>query len=148
MHKEVAPVEEQRYYQPELETMPREEMAKLQNERFMKQLKRVYENVPYYRAKMEEKGVTPDDIKKAVANYFGIKVSELESEKRSKNIAFPRQVAIYLIREHTNYSLPQMGRLFGGRDHTTIRHSYEKISEEMKTDKELQDTIDVIYSSI
>ena len=94
------------------------------------------------------KEITPDDIKKAVANYFGIKVSELESEKRSKNIAFPRQVAIYLIREHTNYSLPQMGRLFGGRDHTTIRHSYEKISEELKTDKELQDTIDVIYSSI
>ena len=55
-------MEEQRYYQPELETMPREEMAKLQNERFMKQLKRVYENVPYYRAKMEEKGVKLDDI--------------------------------------------------------------------------------------
>ena len=56
-------MEKQKYYQPELETMPREEMAKLQNERFMKQLHRVYENVPYYRAKMAEKGVTPDDIK-------------------------------------------------------------------------------------
>ncbi len=56
-------MEKQKYYQPELETMPREEMAKLQNERFMKQLHRVYEKVPYYRAKMAEKGVTPDDIK-------------------------------------------------------------------------------------
>ena len=56
-------MEKHRYYQPELETLPREEMAKLQNERFMKQLRRVYENVPYYRAKMEEKGVTPDDVK-------------------------------------------------------------------------------------
>ena len=56
-------MEKQKYYQPELETMPREEMARLQNERFMKQLHRVYEKVPYYRAKMAEKGVTPDDIK-------------------------------------------------------------------------------------
>ncbi|MCR5844522.1 MAG: phenylacetate--CoA ligase [Oscillospiraceae bacterium] len=63
MREEVVPVEKQKYYQPELETMPREEMARLQNERFMKQLHRVYEKVPYYRAKMAEKGVTPDDIK-------------------------------------------------------------------------------------
>ena len=92
--------------------------------------------------------ITPDTIKKTVAKYFGVKVSDMESEKRSKNVAFPRQVAIYLIREHTNYSLPQMGKLFGGRDHTTIRHSYEKILEELKTDRDLQDTIDTIYAQI
>ena len=94
------------------------------------------------------KEITPDSIKKTVAKYFGVKISDMESEKRSKNIAFPRQVAIYLIREHTNYSLPQMGKLFGGRDHTTIRHSYEKIVEEIKTDRELQDTIETIYQQI
>ena len=94
------------------------------------------------------KEITPDVIKKEVAKYFGVKVSDMESEKRAKNIAFPRQIAIYLIREHTNYSLPQMGRLFGGRDHTTIRHSYEKIAEEIKTDRELQDIVDTIYSQI
>ena len=94
------------------------------------------------------KEITPDAIKKAVAKYFSLKVSDLESEKRSKNIAFPRQVAIYLIREHTNYSLPQMGKLFGGRDHTTIRHSYEKMVEEIKTDLELKDTVDTIYAQI
>ena len=92
--------------------------------------------------------ITPDIIKKEVSKYFGVKVSDMESANRSKNVAFPRQVAIYLIREHTNYSLPQMGKLFGGRDHTTIRHSYEKIVEELKTDKELQETIDTIYRQI
>ena len=92
--------------------------------------------------------VTPDVIKKEVSKYFGVKISDMESEKRSKNIAFPRQIAIYLIREHTNYSLPQMGKLFGGRDHTTIRHSYEKIAEEIKTDKELQDIVETIYRQI
>lgn len=94
------------------------------------------------------KEITPDIIKKAVSKYFGVKVSDMESEKRSKNVAFPRQIAIYLIRDHTNYSLPQMGKLFGGRDHTTIRHSYEKIAEEIKTDRELQDIVDTIYSQI
>ena len=94
------------------------------------------------------KEITPEEIKKAVAKYFSLKVSDLESEKRSKNIAFPRQVAIYLIREHTNYSLPQMGKLFGGRDHTTIRHSYEKMAEEIKTDRNLQETVDIIYDQI
>ena len=94
------------------------------------------------------KEITPDTIKKEVAKFFGVKVSDMESEKRAKNIAFPRQIAIYLIREHTNYSLPQMGRLFGGRDHTTIRHSYEKIAEQIKTDRELQDTVEMIFSQI
>ena len=94
------------------------------------------------------KEITPDTIKKEVAKYFGVKVSDMESEKRAKNIAFPRQIAIYLIREHTNYSLPQMGKLFGGRDHTTIRHSYEKIAEQIKTDRELQDTVEMIFSQI
>ena len=94
------------------------------------------------------KEITPDTIKKTVAKYFGVKVSDMESEKRAKNVAFPRQIAIYLIREHTNYSLPQMGKLFGGRDHTTIRHSYEKIVEELKSDRDLQDTIETIYAQI
>ncbi len=96
----------------------------------------------------KSKEITPDSIKKAVAKYYGVRVSDMESEKRSKNIAFPRQIAIYLIREHTNYSLPQMGKLFGGRDHTTIRHSYEKISDEIKKDRGLQETVDMIYQQI
>lgn len=94
------------------------------------------------------KEITPDIIKKEVSKYFGVKVSDMESANRSKNVAFPRQVAIYLIREHTNYSLPQMGKLFGDRDHTTIRHSYEKIAEEIKKDKDLQETIETIYRQI
>ena len=99
-----------------------------------------------FNAKAKE--ITPDAIKKAVSKYFGVKISDMESEKRAKNIAFPRQVAIYLIREYTNYSLPQMGKLFGGRDHTTIRHSYEKIAEEIKNDDQLRATIDTIFEQL
>lgn len=92
--------------------------------------------------KTKEKEITPDSIKKAVSEYFGIKISELESSARQRNIAYPRQIAIYLIRENTNNSLPQIGKYFGGRDHTTILHSYEKIKSELKTSKDLQNTID------
>ena len=94
------------------------------------------------------KEITPELIKKEVAKYFGVKISDMEGEKRAKNIAYPRQVAIYLIRENTNYSLPQIGKLFGGRDHTTVRHSYEKIAEEIKTDKDLQDIVQTLTLNI
>ena len=92
--------------------------------------------------------ITPETIKKAVAKYYGIKVSDMESEKRSRNIAYPRQIAIYIIRENTNYSLPQIGKLFGGRDHTTIRHSYEKLCEEIKKDKDLRSAVENIMATL
>ena len=97
---------------------------------------------------VKEKEITPEKIKKTVANYFGLKTSELESAKRARNIAYPRQIAIYLIREKTNYSLNQLGDLFGGRDHTTILHSYEKIKSDIKTNGELKNTIENLERQI
>ena len=93
---------------------------------------------------IQEKVITPALIKKTVANYFNIKVSELESPKRARNIAFPRQIAIYLIRENTDVSLPKTGELFGGRDHSTILHSYEKMKEEISSNQEIKTTVDAI----
>jgi len=97
---------------------------------------------------IKEREITPDKIKKTVATYFGIKVSDMESGKRSRNIAYPRQIAIYLIRENTNYSLPQIGLLFGNRDHTTILHSYEKIKEEVEVKAELNHTVETIKAQL
>ena len=97
----------------------------------------------------KENEINPADIKKAVANYYKIKVSEMESPKRSRNIAYPRQIAIYMIREMCpNYSLPKIGELFGGRDHTSILYSYEKISIEIKESEELQNTVNSIKSTL
>jgi chromosomal replication initiator protein len=90
---------------------------------------------------IKNKEITPTLIKKTVSSYFGVKVSELESAKRSRNVVYPRQIAIYLIREKTNYSLPKIGELFGNRDHTTIRHSYEKIATEIESSEELRSTV-------
>lgn len=99
--------------------------------------------------KTKDSELNPSDIKKAVASYYKIKVSEMESSKRARNIAYPRQIAIYMIRELCpNYSFPKLGEIFGGRDHTSILYSYEKIRDEIRTSPELRDIIENIKSSL
>ena len=93
--------------------------------------------------------LSPADIKKAVANYFKIRVSDMESPKRARSVAYPRQVAIYLIRDMCpNYSTTKIGELFGGRDHTTILHSCEKISDEIQMSGDVRNVIESIKSNI
>ena len=87
-------------------------------------------------------------IKKSVCKYYGIKISDIESKKKTNNIAFPRQIAMYLIREMTDCSLPKIGALFGGRHHTTVYHACEKIEYEMSMDKNLCNIIEEIKQDI
>ncbi len=98
--------------------------------------------------KPKNEKISAEKIKKSVASYFGIKVADMESSVRSRKVAYPRQIAIYLIREMLESSFPQIGEMFGGRDHTTIMHSYEKICEEIKSSKELYNTINTIKEKI
>ena len=79
-----------------------------------------------------EKVISCDFIKETVAKYFSINKDELSGEKRSNDIAFPRQIAMYLCREVANMSFPQIGIDFGGRDHSTVMHAYNKIKKEVK----------------
>ena len=97
---------------------------------------------------MNDRDLTPGNIKKVVAEFFGLKISDLEGSKRSRDIVYPRQIAIYLIRKHTDMSLPQIGKEFGDRDHTTIMHSCEKIEEELKFNDSLKDRIERIESQL
>ena len=92
--------------------------------------------------------VTPESIKKVVCKHFNIKVSDIESAKRTKNLAFPRQIAMYLCRELTNESFPKIGEFFGKRDHTTVLHAYQKITAEIKTNESLKDIIDIIQKDL
>ena len=79
-----------------------------------------------------EKVISCDFIKETVAKYFSIDKDELAGSKRSNDIAFPRQIAMYLCREVANMSFPQIGGEFGNRDHSTVMHGYNKISKEIK----------------
>src|SRR6056297_3516589 len=92
--------------------------------------------------------VTIDLIKKEVSNYYKIEVKEMESKKRTQNIVFPRQIAMYLARNMTESSLPQIGDEFGGRDHTTVIHSHNKIKEKFENDIDFQKTIKKLKSKI
>ena len=87
-------------------------------------------------------------IMAAVADYFEIKISDLKSKKRSRNISIPRQIAMYLCRTHTKLSLPEIGRQFGGKDHTTVIFANKKISSLINKNNELKKIVNTIISDI
>lgn len=89
----------------------------------------------------QNKQVTIALIQDIVSNYFNLKIEDLKSSRRTRNIAFPRQIAMYLSRKLTDMSLPKIGEEFGGRDHTTVIHAYEKISNNLKKDESLKNVI-------
>ena len=91
---------------------------------------------------IEKKEISISLIQKTTSEYYGIKLNNLLSKKRTKNIVLARQVAIYLCRELTEHSFPEIGDIFGGKDHTTIMHSYNKIKNKIKNDKGLKSSID------
>jgi chromosomal replication initiator protein len=94
------------------------------------------------------KKITIQDVQKSVAATFQIKVDDLKAKKRTKTVAYPRQIAMYLSREMTDNSLPKIGDEFGGRDHTTVIHAHEKISRLFTTDEELQKQIQDIKDQL
>ncbi|GIM28878.1 chromosomal replication initiator protein DnaA [Clostridium polyendosporum] len=92
--------------------------------------------------------ITIETIQESIANYFNLRVEDLKSQRRTRNVAYPRQIAMYLSRKLTDMSLPKIGEEFGGRDHTTVIHAYEKISESLKSDEGLQNTINDITKKL
>lgn len=91
-----------------------------------------------------EKRITVDDIQKAVAEHFGLKQADLLSERRTRAVARPRQAAMYLAKQLTTRSLPDIGRRFGGRDHTTVLHAVRRIEELRTVDPVLAGDIETI----
>ncbi|MNZ53909.1 Chromosomal replication initiator protein DnaA [compost metagenome] len=81
--------------------------------------------------------ITIQDIQTKVGEFYGLRLEEFKARKRTKAVAFPRQIAMYLSRELTDFSLPKIGEAFGGRDHTTVIHAHEKISKQLQVDQDL-----------
>jgi chromosomal replication initiator protein len=92
--------------------------------------------------------ITMLDIQQRVGEYYGLKLEDFKARKRTRAIAFPRQIAMYLSRELTDYSLPKIGDAFGGRDHTTVIHAHEKISQQLKVDQDLYKVINNLTERI
>lgn len=99
-------------------------------------------------SQIRHSNVTIDHIIRAISDYFRVSSNDLKGKKRNKNIVFPRQVAMYIARDITEYSTTEIGLEFGGRDHTTVMHSCQKIDERLKIDPTLDVTIQKITQVI
>ena len=91
-----------------------------------------------------DRRVTIEEIQKRVAAHFNIRTSDMHSARRARSVARPRQVAMYLAKQLTSRSLPELGRKFGGRDHTTVMHAVKRIEELRQTDATLAEDIDLL----
>lgn len=96
----------------------------------------------------KSKEITVEMIQKHVADYFKLKISELKSDKRLKALVVPRQIAIYLCRDLTKCSYPEIGEKFGGKDHSTIIHSFKKIDNLIPQNMEIKNTIETLKRNI
>jgi len=92
-----------------------------------------------------ERHVTIDIIQKEVAQHFNIKVADMSSPRRARTVARPRQIAMYLSKQLTPRSLPEIGRKFGGRDHTTVMHAVKKVEELIQKDTDFAEEIDMLH---
>jgi chromosomal replication initiator protein len=97
---------------------------------------------------VQDRKISIDTIQKAVAERFEIKQSALKEKSNTKKVVFPRQVAMYLVKELTDASLPEIGRAFGGKHHTTVIHSINKIDAQRHTDPDLNRIIQGLMDSL
>ncbi len=96
----------------------------------------------------EQRRITIQQIYEAVTKYYNVRLSDLQSKKRHKSIAFPRQVCMFLARRHTRYSLEEIGGYFGGRDHTTVLHAVRTVDGDVKSDKSIAEQLTYLETQL
>ena len=96
----------------------------------------------------EQRRITVQQILDAVTKYYNVRLSDLQSKKRHKSIAFPRQVCMFLARKHTRYSLEEIGGYFGGRDHTTVLHAVRTVDGDCQADPEVANQLAHLESAL
>jgi chromosomal replication initiator protein len=97
---------------------------------------------------IQNRQISVENIQKTVADFYKIKVADMYSKKRPASIARPRQIAMFLAKDMTKKSLPEIGELFGGRDHTTVLHAVRKITDERLRNPELNQQLHVLEQSL
>ncbi len=96
----------------------------------------------------DQRRITIQQILEAVTTYYNVRLSDLQSKKRHKSIAFPRQVCMYLARRHTRYSLEEIGGYFGGRDHTTVLHAVRTVTRDVEAEKQIAEQLNHIEGQL
>ena len=95
-----------------------------------------------------DRRITIDEIQRKVAEHYNIRLSDMHSARRARQVARPRQVAMYLAKQLTARSLPEIGRKFGGRDHTTVMHAVRKIEELANDDASFAQDIEILRRAL
>jgi chromosomal replication initiator protein len=95
-----------------------------------------------------DRRITIDEIQRKVAEHYNIRLPDMHSARRARNVARPRQVAMYLAKQLTSRSLPEIGRKFGGRDHTTVMHAVRKVEELMKEDPQILQDVEIVRRAL
>ena len=95
-----------------------------------------------------DRKITIDEIQRRVSEHYNLKLSDMHSPRRSRNVERPRQVAMYMAKQLTSRSLPEIGRKFGGRDHTTVMHAVRKIEELIDKDPAIAQDCDVLRRAL
>ncbi len=91
-----------------------------------------------------QRKITIDDIQRKVADYYNLRLADLLSSRRSRTIARPRQIAMYLSKMLTTRSLPEIGRMFGGRDHTTVIHAVKRVEDLRNSDIAIDEEVEIL----
>jgi chromosomal replication initiator protein len=97
---------------------------------------------------MQVRKITIEAIQRAVSENFGMKVTDLKQKNNSRNVVVPRQIAMFLAKQMTEASLPEIGRQFGNKHHTTVMHSIGKIEDQRRDDKDLQRTLNKLQEQL
>jgi chromosomal replication initiator protein len=95
-----------------------------------------------------DRRITIDEIQRKVAEHYNLRMADMHSARRARNVARPRQVAMYLAKQLTARSLPEIGRKFGGRDHTTVMHAVRKVEELMEDDAQIAQDVEVVRRAL
>jgi len=95
-----------------------------------------------------DRRITIDEIQRKVAEHYNLKLTDMHSARRARSVARPRQIAMYLAKQLTARSLPEIGRKFGGRDHTTVMHAVRKVDELMAEDAQIAKDVDVVRRAL
>jgi chromosomal replication initiator protein len=98
--------------------------------------------------KGKHREISVEHIQKTICSHFNLRIADLKSKRRSKNIALPRQLAMYLCRKYTSTSFPTIGTMFGGRDHSTVIHASRSIEKKIKEDPSMKATVDRIEKNL
>ncbi len=98
--------------------------------------------------KIEEKETTPEEIIKAVSKFFNLRPADIKGKKKNNSVVVPRQIAMYIFRKKTKLSLPEIGHHFGGKDHSTVIYSINKVITLMSEDKKIKDIVDTLLKKI